>query len=206
MLNTIKKIKRQIEQYGIYKTFSYLVITVSFNKIGIEINQVFRSENERYIKEGNFTHYNSYENIPPDVIKDISYEFGSNYLEKVERKLDNHNIFTIGYVNNCIASTSWIKFIAEKEGVLPFNNYFLLYADYTLPLFRGYGLQKKAISYRQEILSRVKPTKKDIFIESSVTNYASIKNIKRCGFNKVGTYISFRNKLIYSTVRKSSIN
>jgi hypothetical protein len=200
MSKTLNKIKLQYQNNGLIATLSYLFITVFLNKIGVEINFVFVLPNSSNNKPEHFNSFTTYESIPEASKQQIQDELGSQYAKKIARKFRNNETLFIGYIDDNVASTSWIKQVTQCDK-MPFENYFLLYADFTRPVYRGRGLHKSAISYRVNSLAETISSETPAIIESSITNHASIKNIIKCGFKKIGIYISYRDKVLYSSFK-----
>ena len=199
MNNSLKKILIRINHHGILSTISYLLVTVILNKIGVEINAVYRAPKTlgAETKPSNFSFFQDFNKISEDDKILIEIEYGIAYIKKLKRKLNHKEVFVIGYIDNKIASTFWIKYV-ENEKKLPFQTYYLLCGDYTQPEYRGQGLQRKSIDFRKHMIFQHLCSTLPIIIESSVTNHASLSNIEKCNFNKVGVYISYNEKLLYS--------
>lgn len=199
----IKKIKTMIKRHGFFSTISYLLVTVIFNRVGFEINTVYRSpstgKNDN-IPSG-FSFFRSLDQIPDSSLVEIEKEYGANYIETIKRKFANEQVFIIGYVDNNVASTFWINYVKE-DSKFPFSSYYLLCSDYTQPEYRGNGLQCKSIHFRTSIIAEHLNPNIPILIESSMTNHASLSNIKKAHFNKVGSYLSYRDTLLFSSFKK----
>jgi len=199
MKKSLKKILTRIRHHGLLSTISYLLVTVILNKIGVEINAVYRAPEifDKESKTSIFSFFMNFHMISEHDKTLLEKEYGIDYINKIKCKLEHREIFVIGYVDNNIASTFWIKYI-EGERKFPFQTFYLLCGDYTQPEYRGKGLQRKSIDYRRYVISHHLTSTIPVIIESSVTNLSSLNNIKKCHFNKIGVYISYHEKLLYS--------
>jgi hypothetical protein len=199
MNDSLKKILTRVRHHGLRSTISYLIVTVILNKVGVEINAVYSAPSalDDETKPSNFSFFKNFNMISEHDKTLIEKEYGFDYIKKLKRKLDQREIFVLGYIDNKITSTFWIKYV-EGETKFPFKTYYLLCGDYTQPEYRGQGLQRKSIDFRKYVITHHLSSTIPIIIESSVTNHASLNNIKKCNFNKLGSYISFKEKLLYS--------
>jgi hypothetical protein len=194
-----------IKKHGLFSTASYLLVTVAFDKISLEINAVY-NDVALHCNETNHTNFSFFKNFNDISKRDqkiIEDEYGTQYIDRLKQNINSKNIFIIGYVDNMVASTFWIKFI-ENETKFPFNNYYLFCGDYTQQEYRGQGLQKKSIDFRKHVVDKYLCSLGHTIIESAITNYASINSIEKSDFKRIGTYISFRNKLLYSSIKNIS--
>jgi hypothetical protein len=199
MNKSLRKILTRVKHHGLSSTISYLLVTVILNKIGIEINAVYQGQKtfDDDTKPSDFSFFQNFNNISTHDKILLEKEYGIDYLKKLKRKLDHEEILILGYIEDNIASISWLIHV-QQSNKLPFKKYYLLCGNYTQPEYRGQGLQRKSIDFRRYVITHHLSSTIPIIIESSVTNHASLNNIKKCNFNKLGSYISFKEKLLYS--------
>ena len=199
------KFSNRIKHQGLRSTICYLVFTVLFEKIGFEITKVLNlTISSPCSMPSDIIIYRNIKEIPKEILSELYREYGEKYISQLHKKFLNNSILAMGMLNNKPTSSSWLADI-KTDQEFSLQPYWLISNCFTFPNYRGLGFYPKSIKALCAIayLESKKRKRANIFIETSVANKASLNGIKLCGFLEYGTFLKYRDKLIFKTYKLS---
>ena len=199
----LEKITTRMKRQGIFSTLVYLTCTVFLEKLGVEIIRLFVIKNDiNLANDKRIKIYLPDDHLSEQLLGQIEDKCGAKYTSKIISKRKSGHILAIANIDKCVASLAWLSQITEP-GLLEKKTYWIIHGCLTFPEFRGKQLYPSMIKSLSHFVARTEQQSKNIYIESSWTNKASINGIKKCGFLGAGYTISFRDKVL---INKRIIN
>lgn len=195
------RIFKRIKSQGVFSTFSYLFISVFLEKLKIEIHYAFEKKiTDISITPNDIVIYTSFDAIPAETIQQLTHELGEESTNKIENRFSKNAILATGFIQNKVASLSWLVNTSSR---LTDEKNWLIFGCYTLSKYRGHGFYPKSIAALCQTAYTLSPsdTNSSVIMNVSICNKTSINGIKKCGFTKRSLFINFRDRLIYDSYR-----
>lgn len=192
----LKKIITRVKNQGFMSTVAYFACTVLLEKLGVEIVRLFVSNKTgKVVDDKRISLFMPDDSLPKNLLVQIEEKCGAKYIEKMNIKREAGHIIAIASIEECTASIAWLSKITETTSHVT-KTYWIIHGCLTFAEYRGKQLYPSMIKILSSFVAQSKFQSKNVYIESSWTNKASINGIKKCGFSNAGYSISFRDKVL----------
>ncbi len=181
-MKAFTKIYKRVRETSLLATFQYLFLTVFLEKIGIEINSVFKFQDNTVLEKLGKFHsevINSIIEINNQSLMSITKYGGASLIKDFELAFSKGEYCALGFWEGKIGCICWCKKI--DDNTLGKKNAYWIWHCFTLPEHRGLGLYPVTLyDLCQFLLENMESDL--IMVESSTYNISSIRGIEKAGF------------------------
>jgi hypothetical protein len=190
----------RIRRVGLWSTLMYVGFTVIPERLGVEFTALYRTSVSATVElMEDVKVYVQEQELPSRTRQELIQAGGDPIREQIPYAFGRGYILAVGHHNGRAASVSWLSRATRGAASMKKGDW-SIHSCLTFPEARGRCLYPKSIAALCGKAFQQSSSKDPVhvYIESSVTNRASIRGIERCGFRKVGYLLRFRNRVIFS--------